>query len=78
MSENLLDCHLRKLLPSINRRRFLAGAFLGATVGAASLNSRSFARAAAPPMEPPAGVRIFYTGHSFHMFVPPPMRKFAP
>lgn len=26
--------------------------------------------AAAEPQAPPAGLRIFYTGHSFHMFVP--------
>lgn len=26
---------------------------------------------AAEPQMPPKGVRVFYTGHSFHMFVPP-------
>ena len=30
---------------------------------------------AADPQSPPAGLRVFYTGHSFHMFVPPKVEQ---
>jgi hypothetical protein len=32
----------------------------------------------ASPTAPPKGQRVFYTGHSFHMFVPPIIEKLAP
>ena len=32
----------------------------------------------AAPQAPPKGQRVFYTGHSFHMFVPPLIEKMVP
>lgn len=36
------------------------------------------AQEAAPKPAPPAGQRVFYTGHSFHMFVPPLIERMVP
>lgn len=36
------------------------------------------AQEAAPKQAPPIGQRVFYTGHSFHMFVPPLIERMVP
>jgi hypothetical protein len=36
------------------------------------------AQEAAPKLAPPAGQRVFYTGHSFHMFVPALIERMVP
>lgn len=36
------------------------------------------AQEASAKIAPPAGQRVFYTGHSFHMFVPPLIERMAP
>lgn len=40
------------------------------SIGCWALLVASFPAAADEPQKPPAGLRVFYTGHSFHMFVP--------
>ena len=52
------------------RRQFLALSlcFLGTLASAQE----------AAKQTPPKGLRIFYTGHSFHMFVPAMIEKMAP
>jgi hypothetical protein len=51
---------------SVPIRRWLAGLLM-----------LGVAHAAALAAEPPAGLRVFYTGHSFHMFVPPRVDQLA-
>ncbi|MCO6456314.1 MAG: hypothetical protein J5I93_13530 [Pirellulaceae bacterium] len=48
--------------------RCLAWLILGCCLLAAASPQRSMAEESP---QPPAGLRVFYTGHSFHMFVPP-------
>lgn len=53
---------------------FMKGCVISRRVACLSVAAVAFlfgiSTAAEPPV-PPRGVRIFYTGHSFHMFVPP-------
>ena len=50
-----------------HRRQFLAAVCCSVMVALAS----TIPAAAEDSQTPPDGVRVFYTGHSFHMFVPP-------
>jgi len=60
----------------VHRRRFLAcaGCLAIATIAAAAMPGRAGADDAP---QPPAGLRVFYTGHSFHMFVPQRVEQFV-
>lgn len=52
--------------------RSLASLIVGCCLIAAASQQRS---AADDSPQPPAGLRVFYTGHSFHMFVPPKVEQ---
>ncbi|MEO6786812.1 MAG: hypothetical protein ABI318_11825, partial [Chthoniobacteraceae bacterium] len=56
--------HFASLSPRISRAFKSAAAWL-------VLSSAFCGIAAADDAKAPAGQRVFYTGHSFHMFVPP-------
>lgn len=56
---------MRKRFGSLQRAVFLSCCALAATIWC------GVARSADEAKSPPTGVRVFYTGHSFHMFVPP-------
>ncbi len=59
----------------LNRRQFLV-----VCVGLLTCSNPlpATAQEAAAKKAPPTGVRVFYTGHSFHMFVPPLIERMVP
>lgn len=58
-----------------NRRRFLLRTAAGAVAFGSLLALAAFGRVAAPPIE--RGLRVFVTGHSFHVPVANPLAEIA-